>query len=99
MRSEFHPEALEEYEHAARFYAERDPVLALEFVASVEDAIARILEGPERWTPLEADIRRCLTRVFPYGILYAIEPEGIFILAVMHLSREPGYWRSRTPEP
>ena len=97
MRWEFHPRALEEYEHATRYYAEGDPVLALEFVTSIEDAIARILEGPERWTPLEANIRRCLTRMFPYGILYSIEPGRIFILAVMHLSREPDYWRSRTP--
>ena len=95
MRWEFHPEALEEYGHAARYYAARDPALALEFIAAVEDAIARIIEGPERWAPLEADIRRRLTRVFPYGILYVIEPAGIVILAVMHLSREPGYWRSR----
>ena len=96
MRWEFHPEALAEYDRAARYYAGRDPALALEFIAAVEDVIARVLEGPERWAPLEAGIRRCLTRVFPYGILYAIEPSGIVILAVMHLNRQPGYWRSRS---
>lgn len=96
MRWEFHPEALEEYERAARYYAARDPGLAPEFISAVEVAIARIVEGPERWAPLEAGIRRCLTRVFPYGVLYAIEPTGIVILAIMHLSREPGYWRSRS---
>jgi toxin ParE1/3/4 len=32
---------------------------------------------------------------FPYGILYTIEPDYILILAVMHCSRKPGYWKSR----
>jgi hypothetical protein len=34
-------------------------------------------------------------RVFPFGILYSIEPAFILILAVAHLAREPGYWASR----
>src|SRR5881628_2824519 len=83
----------------ALYYAERDPALALRFVEAVEDAIRRILEAPERWRVLEEDVRRCLTRVFPYGVLYIIEPEFILIVAVMHCGREPGYWKRRVPAP
>jgi toxin ParE1/3/4 len=32
---------------------------------------------------------------FPYGVLYTIEAEFILIVAVMHCSREPGYWKRR----
>lgn len=39
MKYEFHPEALEEYRQAVLWYAEREQKVALEFVASVEDAI------------------------------------------------------------
>jgi plasmid stabilization system protein ParE len=46
MRFEFHPEALEEYREAARWYGNREPELALRFVGEVEDAIGRILNGP-----------------------------------------------------
>ena len=83
----------------ALYYAERDPALALRFVGAVEDAIRRILEAPERWRVLDEDARRCLTRLFPYGVLYTIEPEIILIVAVMHCSREPGYWKQRVPAP
>jgi len=48
MRYEFHPEALAEYEEAALYYAERDPVVGQRFVAAVEDAIDRILDSPAR---------------------------------------------------
>jgi plasmid stabilization system protein ParE len=84
MRWEFHPEAFEEYREATRYYAERDPVLALPFIDAVENAIHRIVEAPERWRVLDEDVRRCLIRVFPYGILYTIEPDFILTVAAMH---------------
>ena len=99
MRWEFHPEALEEYREATLYYVERDPALALRFVEAVEDAIRRIVESPERWRVLDEDVRRCLTRVFPYGVLYTIEPDFILIIAVMHCSREPGYCKRRVATP
>ena len=99
MRYEFHPEALAEYEAAALYYAERDPAVAWRFVAAVEDAIDRIVDAPMRWRPLDEDVRRCLTKVFPYGVLYTIEPEYVLILAVMHCSRRPGYWKHRSTKP
>jgi len=99
MRYEFHPDALEEYDAAALRYAERESALALRFIEAVEDAVHRILEAPTRWRVIEEDVRRCLTRVFPYGILYTIEPDFVLIVAVMHCSREPGYWKQRLTKP
>jgi toxin ParE1/3/4 len=81
------------------YYADRDPALALRFVDAVEDAIRRILDAPHRWRVLDDDVRRCLTHVFPYGVLYTIEPDFILIVAVMHGSREPGYWKQRLATP
>lgn len=40
---------------------------------------------------MDEDVRRCLTHVFPYGVLYTIEADFILVVAVMHCSREPGY--------
>src|SRR3989304_6341294 len=99
MRHEFHPEALAEYEAAALYYAERDPPVGRRFVAAVEDAIDRILDFPTRWRVPDEDARRCLTGGFPYGVLYTIEPDFVLIVAVMHCSREPGYWKRRVAKP
>ncbi|HEV7396804.1 MAG TPA: type II toxin-antitoxin system RelE/ParE family toxin [Pyrinomonadaceae bacterium] len=95
MRYEFHPEALEEYRQAAGWYSERESELGQQFIGSVEDTIKRVVEAPTRWRVIEEDVRRCLTRVFPYAVLYTIEPDFLLIVAVMHCSREPGYWRGR----
>jgi toxin ParE1/3/4 len=95
MRCEFHPEALGEFQAAALFYLERQPGLEQRFIDCVENAVARIIAHPEQHPSFEGDIRRCLTRVFPYGVLFTIEPDYLLLVAVMHCSREPGYWRNR----
>jgi toxin ParE1/3/4 len=95
MKYAFHPDALEEYQGAAFHYAERDPAVAARFMDAVEDAVRRIVEAPARWRVVDDDVRRCLTHVFPYAVLYTVEGGGILILAVMHCSRRPGYWKKR----
>ena len=97
MRFVYHPDALLEYADAALYYDERAPGLGSDFTTEVDAAIKRILEGPKQWACLEEDVRRCLVHRFPYGILYTIEEEYVLIVAIMHLSREPGYWRHRIP--
>jgi len=48
----------------------------------------------------EPGIRRYLLKSFPYLLYYRwdAEKELVTILAVMHCSREPGYWRERSPK-
>lgn len=95
MNYEFHPEALDEYEDAARYYAGCQAGLELRFINCVESALRSVVEAPLRWRCFEEDVRRCLVRVFPYAVLYSVEPDYVLIIAVMHCSREPGYWRHR----
>lgn len=95
MNYKFHPEARLEYLEAIAFYNERQPQLGSKFTIEVEQAIERILEAPDRWFFLEEDVRRCLTHLFSYGILYTVENDHILIVAVMHCSRKPGYWKDR----
>ncbi|OWY65726.1 plasmid stabilization protein [cyanobacterium TDX16] len=96
MRYVFHHEALAEYAAAVQYYAENRTEVAQAFIDAVEDAIYRIRESLTRWRVIDEDIRRYLTRKFPYGILYTVESEYILILAVMQCSRKPGYWKERT---
>ncbi|MBW4661750.1 MAG: type II toxin-antitoxin system RelE/ParE family toxin [Drouetiella hepatica Uher 2000/2452] len=95
MKYVFHPEALAEYAEAVEYYTQQRIEVAQAFIDAVENAVYRIRESPTRWQIIDEDIRRCLTQKFPYGILYTIEPDYILILAVMHCSREPGYWKNR----
>ena len=35
------------------------------------------------------------TKRFPFRIVYELQPDRIWIMAVAHLSRRPGYWARR----
>ena len=92
----FHPEALAEYREALRYKSVK-PKLGRDFRNTVEKAIAAILENPARFGPVQQGVRRCLLKRFPYK-LYFLHDEvrcQIVVYAVMHVSREPDYWKGR----
>ncbi len=95
MKYVFHPEALKEYAQAVEYYLQKNSKIAQAFIDAIEETIYRIRETPTRYSIFDEDIRRCLTRKFPYSVLYTIEQDSIIILAVMHSSRKPGYWKNR----
>ena len=95
MKYIFHPAALIEYSEAVQYYTQNRIALAQAFIDAVENTIYRIRESPTTWQIIDEDVRRCMTRKFPYGILYTVEEDEILILAIMHCSREPNYWKNR----
>ena len=97
MRSiELHAEAQAEFISAARYYEDQADNLGLDFIDAVRRTVQRILEYPESGRPFGRRLRRVLVPGFPYGLLYRAGPQRILIVAVAHLHRRPGYWRSRT---
>jgi plasmid stabilization system protein ParE len=95
----FHPEALFEYAEASKYYLdEASPRVAEVFITAVESAVSSLVANPLRWRVVETpEIRRYVFTKFPYVLYYRWEPssERVTIYAVMHCSREPGYWRAR----
>jgi plasmid stabilization system protein ParE len=95
MKWDFHPEALAEFDASAAYYADIDPELQLRFIEAIEAAIDQVLAAPTRWRMIDDEVRRYIVHVFPFGILYTVEDEFLLIVAVMHFSREPEYWKDR----
>lgn len=93
MTWQFLAPAAREVREAARYYEEKVPGLAFDFIAEVRAAIRRILAHPQAWCPLDEEFRRCRTSRFPYGIIYTTETDRILIVSVMHLHRHPDTWR------
>ena len=94
---EFHSQASAELNDAVDYYNQQKPDLGRRFAAEVRSAVQRIQDHPQAWTLVaEPDgLRRCQTHRFPYGLIYQLQPGRIVIVAVAHLHRRPGYWRSR----
>jgi plasmid stabilization system protein ParE len=84
-----------ELDEAIDFYEARREGLGREFAAEVKRTIERIVDSPRGWPKSSKHTRRCLTKRFPYGIIYQVHRGEIRIVAVTHLHRRPGYWRDR----
>jgi toxin ParE1/3/4 len=95
MRVEFVLGARLEFHDATEWYEARGDGLGSAFAEELKDTLILIAQAPDRWRCVEEDVRRCLLRCFPYAVLYTIEADCILVLAVMHSSREPGYWKDR----
>jgi toxin ParE1/3/4 len=91
----FHEEASEEMTESARFYESKSEGLGSDFLTAVQETTQRILNSPGAAAIERATIRRRLVPGFPFTILYEVFEDGIFIAAIMHQRRKPGYWRKR----
>jgi toxin ParE1/3/4 len=98
MRLIYHPDAEAELIEAARFYEKRVSTLGAQFLEATDQAIRVILDAPDRWRVIEANVRQYLMPRFPYAIYYRILPDHIRILAFKHHSRHPDYWCYRLSE-
>ena len=95
MKVIFHPEASEEKLESARFYEARSAGLGWDFLAAVEETTRRIEQFPEAGPIDRASIRKRIVPGFPFTILYEVQSDRIFIAALAHQHRRPGYWRKR----
>lgn len=95
MRLIYHPDAEAELIEAAQFYERRVSTLGSQLLDAVDIAIGVIQNAPERWSVIEADVRRYLIPRFPYALYYRVLSDHVRILAFKHNSRHPDYWRYR----
>jgi toxin ParE1/3/4 len=91
----FHPDADEEFQAAIEHYQGESLELGVRFYREVLATLVRLGSHPKAWPRLRGAVRKSLVRDFPYKILYTIDAERIFVVALMHSKRKPGYWTDR----
>ena len=91
----FHPEVAGEIGASYRWYQEQAEGLGDDFLNEVESAYQVAVELSETWPLFHQKLRRYLLRRFPFSVVYRVKGDVIFVVAVMHNSRKPGYWSGR----
>ncbi|OGT34719.1 MAG: plasmid stabilization protein [Gammaproteobacteria bacterium RBG_16_51_14] len=81
---------------AATWYEQQCSGLGQEFLDKGLSTFQLIAEQPLMYPMVHRNIRRALMSRFPFGIYFRIERSYIVVLAVMHASRDPIHWQSRT---
>jgi toxin ParE1/3/4 len=92
---EFHPEALAEFKAEVEYYNAIERSLGVDFAAEITRVIDQARVFPNIGSPDEGNVRSLLARRFPFLVYYEIIGDKLWIWAVMHAAREPGYWKSR----
>jgi toxin ParE1/3/4 len=91
----FHPDIQFEIRDSYKWYESRAQGLGEDFLSELESAFQIIKEIPDTWPLIAMNFRRYLLDRFPFGVIYQKKEDQIYIVAVMHLNRKPGYWIDR----
>jgi plasmid stabilization system protein ParE len=93
----FHPDAAEEARAAAAHYEGIRAGLGVDYQAELAAALARIRDNPLLYAVESKTIRVCPLRRFPYLIFYEDLTDRVWVAAIGHQRRQPGYWSRRRP--
>jgi len=71
------------------------PGLGDRFIAEIERIVEVLCDQPHIGQSVGEELRRIILARFPYSLIYSIESERIWVIAVAHHRRRPGYWQER----
>ncbi len=78
------------------WYEGQSAGLGREFLRATEAVFAAVRRTPAIYPVVRGRTRRAVLRRFPYGVFYIEHEEEVVVLAVVHSSRNPERWQSRT---
>jgi plasmid stabilization system protein ParE len=89
------PEAEDDLTRIHAWYEQQRAGLGSGFILSFEALIAEIRRRPTSFPLVHQQVRRGLTRRFPYAVYFTVNPEHVSVLAVIHGARHPTRWQDR----
>jgi hypothetical protein len=93
-----HADAEAELREAMDRYEQAREGLGGEFREEFEAALRRVRDNPAHYADEEGTgVRRCPLRRFPFALVYIDPGDEVWIAAVAHHRRRPGYWSRRRP--
>lgn len=80
---------------AQSHYSRISPTLGRRFVDAVNVVIGDVSETPRRFSKFGTDpeIRRAMTKRFPYKVFFRIDADRIVVIRVVHTARSDRMWR------
>lgn len=93
---EIRPVARKEFDEAADWYRDEDPLVRDRFVLAVEKTIADLTRTPLAFPVVFGSVvRRATVKRFPFSIHFIVEDCVIVIISIFHEKRNPMIWRGR----
>lgn len=90
--------ASDELTNAVKRYEQQRPGLGGQFLAEIQNAEKLLDVHHEIGRLIRPELRSFALNRFPYKLLYAVDEDGILIVAVAHDKQRPDYWWVRVEE-
>lgn len=88
FKIEFRKEALDDLLSTINWYEKQVPGLGDEFYIAFSNEIRIIRHNPLIYAPKYREIRKAITKRFPYIIYFIVKPpEIVIVIAVLHMKR------------
>lgn len=94
-RIDYLPGARQDFDESFKWYAERSTEAARRFADAIDAALWKISGAPSEFASIDGVHQQCTVRIFPFRVVFRDLGNEILIVAVMHSSRRPGYWKHR----
>jgi plasmid stabilization system protein ParE len=92
----FHRLASREVLAAKSWYQSRSELTHQRFHRALAESVDRVMVNPTAFSALTGRFRYVRLRRFPYILIFELRADNtVFVVAVAHTSRRPGYWRGR----
>jgi plasmid stabilization system protein ParE len=91
------PSAEVDIRDAIHWYDKKESGLGWQFVEEVHRSIQRALGNPTAYRLMrrQPQVRRILTRRFPYRIFYILRPDALVVFGVLYGKRREADWVRR----
>jgi plasmid stabilization system protein ParE len=83
------PEAEADIKQAFEWYESRIVGLGSEFLLVLDAAFSSILRNHLSYPVVYKNVRRALTRRFPFAVFFVVEESRVVVLSVFHVKRDP----------
>jgi hypothetical protein len=93
----FRNEAIDDILGAISWYEKQIAGLGDEFLITLTNEVRNIYRNPFLYATKYKNVRKAITKRFPYTIYFIINPSNeIIVLAVLHMKRGDSAWEKRT---
>jgi toxin ParE1/3/4 len=97
---QLHPQARVELQESVNFYRNRGGEhWAERFKQRVAEGLNVIASKPEGHPPETglAGVQKLRLKQFPFSLIFVNRTDYVWVVAIAHGSRRPGYWKNRIP--
>jgi len=92
----FHPDTKVEIKESFSWYQLQSRGLGYDFIQELEEAFDSIQSLAHTWPKFGQSHRRFILSRFPFSVVYKTrENSEVYVVAIMHNHRKPGYWNKR----